>query len=487
MFFINPGKFPIHCVPYSIRQVILIIHAQVKAPLEIVVASVLAVLATATQHLVKVRRPTGQISPISLALMTFAISGDRKSSSDNAAFGALKAFDQAQTDLHKKSLIGHKAALMVWKAQCDGIASQIRKAAAHDESTDALAAQLHELHDKKPIRPKQTRLVYANATPQALSAGLHNNSQSAALISNDASGLLFGPTMSNLSMLCELWSGDRVIVDRVSKESFSLDNHLLSTSLMVQPKEFHRYLKTRGAHMRSSGYLARCLTSCPASIQGFREIFPDEFIPTAEIDIFHQRITELLSTNNTQPTGNLISFDSDAAAAWRKFFNDTEIAQRQGQIYDDIGDFASKIAENASRIAAIFSCYDGKMDSINLEYTQQATEISMWYLAQFKLLFGSEYQVSLEEQDAQLLEQWMMRHTPHKDGFIYVEKSYILQRGPNRLRSRERLNNALQQLAQLGRVAEFLDGKKRYIQFVPTPAPPMPSVAPLSWPPYTSR
>ena len=67
------------------------------------------------------------------------------------------------------------------------------------------------------------------------------------------------------------------------------------------------------------------------------------------------------------------------------------------------------------------------------------------------------------------------------DGSIYVEKSFILQRGPNRLRTRERLQSALQCLGLSGRVFELLDGKKRVIQFLPTQVIPIPGVAPLTW------
>lgn len=467
MYYFNPSNFPIHCIPLGIRQVILAIHAQTKAPLEIVVASVLAVLATAIQHILRVRRPSGQISPASLALLTFAVSGDRKSTSDNAAFVAIKEFEKSQANLHRKALSRHEAELIAWKAQRDGISSKIKQIAANGESTEALAAQLFELHDKKPTRPKETKILYANTTPQALAAGLHKNSSSAALVSNDASGLLFGPTMSNLSMYCELWSGDSIRVDRIGTDSFVLDAHVLSASLMVQPSEFERHQKTKGSHMRGSGYLARCLTSWPLSIQGFRELVPGEFIPTADTERFHQRITELLQTNSAQPTGDVISFDQAAAWAWTEFFNETESHQKQGLIYADIGDFASKIADNASRIAAIFSCYEGRTDSINLESTQQAIELAKWYLAQFKMAFGTPYKISEEQQDAMALEQWAIKSPREVDGFIYIDKSKIMQFGPNPIRNRDRLNRALAWLEFHGRATQWRSNRKTVVKFSP--------------------
>ncbi|MFG6455886.1 YfjI family protein [Roseateles sp. BYS96W] len=466
MYFNNPGNYPVYCFPAGIRQAILAMHAQTKAPLEIVGASVLAVLATATQHIARVQRPSGQIAPLSLALLTLAASGDRKTSSDDVAFVAIRAFEKAQADQRRSALERHEAELMAWKAQRDGVALQIKQYTAKGEPTEPLVSQLKELQSKKPTHPQVVKLVYADTTPEALSVGLHKNSASAALLSNEASRLLFGPAMSNLSMLSELWSGSSVPIDRVSAESFVLEA-LLTSSLMLQPSEFNRFQKTRGEHMRGSGYLARCLVSRPLSIQGFREIFPGEIIAVDDTERFHDRITELLRTNNTRPTGNVIGFNQHAACSWTAFFNETESQQKQGWFYADIADFASKIADNAARIAAIFSIYEGITDFIDQTSIHQAVEISKWYLAQFKMIFGTQFKLPEEQQDAMMLEQWVNRVPRAMDGFIYIDRSKIMQFGPNPLRNREKLNRALGWLEFHGRATQWRHGRKTVVKFTP--------------------
>lgn len=465
MYYFNPGNYPVNCFPPCIQQAILTMHAQTKAPVEIVAASVLAVLATATQHIAHVRRPSGQTSPLSLALLTLAASGDRKTSSDDAAFVAIRTFEKAQADQHRAALKRHEVELIAWKAQRDGIALQIKQYTAKGAQTEDLVAQLMELQEKKPLPPSSTRLIYADTTPEALALGLHNNSKSAALVSNEASRLLFGPAMSNLSMLSELWSGNSVPIDRVSAESFLLDA-LLTTSLMVQPSEFERYLRTKNAHMRGSGYLARCLVARPISIQGYRELVQGEFVATEDIKRFHERIAELLQINHTRPTGDMISFDPEASYAWTAFFNETETHQKPGCVYADITDFASKIADNASRISAIFSIYENK-DTVDYLSTCQAIAICNWYLTQFKVIFGTQSNITEEQQDAMMLEKWVNGCQRATDGFVYIERSKILQLGPNRLRNRERLHRALALLGYHGRVTQWKHGRKTIVKFSP--------------------
>lgn len=477
----NPSNYPIDCFPGELKQAILAFHAKVKAPIELVAASVMSAACICTQHLARVQRPTSQISPIGLALLTVATSGERKTSTDDLVLTPVRTFESKMVGKYEKALESYKAEIMGWRAHQSGLLRKIEKNGASGTSNSDLFSQLTELQDKKPPHPRLTKILYSDTTPQALALGLYKNSGSAALQSNEASKLLFGPAMENLALYSELWSSGRATVDRVTSESFTLNNIALTISLMVQPSEMDRYLSRKGSHMRGSGFLARCLVSRPVSIQGFREIIFGEFFETSSIERFHVRLSELLEVNNAQPADDLICFDDHAAAIWTDFFNKIERLQTPWGFYSDINDFASKIADNAARIAAIFSCYDGQFNVIGAEHIQRATVICEWYLAQFKMIFGSPSQIPLEQQDAILLERWLMTFRAHSDGLIYVEKSFILQRGPHRLRTRERLQSALQCLGSSGRLFELLDGKKRVIQFAPTQVIQMPGVAPLTW------
>jgi hypothetical protein len=482
-YFCHYGNFPIHHFPDELRQVILAIHAKTKAPVEIVAASVLTAISIATQHLARVQRPPGPISPIALALLTLAGSGDRKTSADDETLPPIRAFEAKQEEHYHAAMARHEVEMAAWNAYRAGLTRKITERGVKGESDTDLVSQLQQHQDRKPLRPQLTRLIYADATPQALGPSLHTNSPSAALHSNEASKLLFGPALENLGFLSEIWSSGTATVDRASSESFSVKNVALTISLMVQPSEFERYLKGRGAHARGSGFFARCLFAKPLSIQGFRQIFPNDFFAESAIEQFHHRLMELLETNSARPTGTILKFDGMAAMAWTDFFNETECLQQPGSFYSDIGDFASKIADNASRIAAIFCIYEGKTDSISLSHIQHAIEVSKWYLAQFKTMFGSSAQIPEDQQDAMLLHEWLMKFLPHNDGFIYVDKSYILQRGPNRVRISRRLNAALACMEFSGCASQWKHDRKTVIRLNPSiglfrPALPAPT---LNW------
>ncbi|WP_423969878.1 DUF3987 domain-containing protein [Citrobacter werkmanii] len=82
--------------------------------------------------------------------------------------------------------------------------------------------------------------------------------------------VFFRPSLGELDKLNTLWDGSSVIVDRISREGFVLQNARLTLSLMAQPSVISRFMAKRGEEARGTGFLARFLIAKPRLMAGQR-------------------------------------------------------------------------------------------------------------------------------------------------------------------------------------------------------------------------
>lgn len=135
----NP--FPVYALPPGLRDAVLEVHANVKAPIEIAVASALGALSLACQDQFDVRRPNGLVSPCSLSLITMADSGDRKTSCDKLFMRSIKDVELdaelAAPGEHEK----HEADLLVWTLQAKAIEKKLLKPQKKETQNAEIAAE----------------------------------------------------------------------------------------------------------------------------------------------------------------------------------------------------------------------------------------------------------------------------------------------------------------------------------------------------------
>ena len=108
----------------------------------------------------------------------------------------------------------------------------------------------------------------------------------------------------------------------------------------------------------------------------------------------------------------------EAKRTWIQFFNAVESGLNyQGQ-WAGLQDFASKAAENAARLAALFHLFEGKMGDIGSESMEQAIAVIHWHLKETRRLFDTGNQTN-ELSDARTLFEWLkekgLRQTTARD------------------------------------------------------------------------
>ena len=455
--------YPVQEFPPELQSVFYEIKDQSQAPDALIMGAMLASISHACQHAIAVKRGP-IVTPVCLNVILIADSGERKSAVEKLVMAANFDFARQKRLFGESQLKSFEASEDIWIAQRKGLMSKLKsavKGGLASEEIEEIEFDLKQHVQYKPEAPVVPKMLYTDTTIEALLQGLHGASKSAMLISAEGATIFFGPAIRSIDKLNILWDGGELHVDR-KDSSFTVENAKLTTSIMIQSAPFLKFQENRGEMARGLGYFARSLISYPPSTQGKRFINNLQEFQKVHLPGFHRRITELLSTDTAGSQCKVVSLSHDAMCRWLAFYNQVESNLSEGGYLADIRDFASKIADNVARIAALFHHYSGNDGEISLDSVNRACNIAVYYINEFKALFGAPV-ISKEQLDAQMLEDWLHEQFKKSNNIFPIPKQRLRTYGPNPLRNAGRLNSALHELAMSRKIQIGRQGKTEMI------------------------
>jgi putative DNA primase/helicase len=239
-------------------------------------------------------------------------------------------------------------------------------------------------------------------------------------------------------------------------------------SLAIQDATLRAFFDRTGTLARGTGWMARFLLAWPESTQGTR-MYAEAPERWPALAAFHKRLENLLQMP--------LPFDDDgrleppqlnltpaAKAAWIEYHDAIETELRRGGELIDVRDVASKSADNAARLAALFHVFehDGLGD-IGTESFQGAARLAAWHLNESRRYFGEMAQAP-ELSDAARLDAYLLAYLrdTHQGA---AGKRHLQQFGP--IRDGRRLDAALQELVDLDRVRLIKDVKRIMVEANP--------------------
>ncbi|BCA93913.1 hypothetical protein TUM19329_02740 [Legionella antarctica] len=472
---IEQQDYPLDVLPLIIREAVIEVQSYTKAPMALVAASALSSISLTCQTYIDIQRDGKLCGPTGLFMVTIADSGERKSTCDNFFTKAIYEYEQSKAVKAKSLIKKYDAQKEAWQAQCDGVKNEIRKKAAKGECTQDLESRLVSLGFTKPEPPKVPRLIYSDVTPEALKSNLAMVWPSAGIISSEG-GIVFGAhsmnkdtVMRNLATYNQGWDGKGIPTDRRTSESFGAQEVRLTMAVQVQEITIKEFTSRLGSLARGIGYFARVLFSWPASTQGQRFFTAaPEWWP--HLAIFQQRITQILNSpppiKNDVLTPKLMSLAPLAKLAWIKFHDTIEGELHQGGDLYEFRDVASKLADNAARLAALLSFFEfGDSEEVSAESFDGASLIALWHLNESKRFFG-ELSLSPELASADRLEGWLIRYCK-KNKVHAVPTSAVLQNGPSCVRKTSDMRLALCELQERYRARLNIDTTPNCIELNP--------------------
>jgi putative DNA primase/helicase len=469
----EPEHYPSDALPDTIRAAVEEVQGFTRAPVPLVASSALAALSLACQAHTDAKRAEKLTGPVSLFLLTVADSGERKSTCDNFFTSAIRQYQEERAEAMKPAIKEYQAAVEAWESKRGGIKEKIRQLAKDGKPTANLEAALCDLEHAKPERPRIPRLLYADATPEALAYGLAEQWPSGGVVSAEA-GIVFGShgmgkdsVMRSLSLLNVLWDGGALTVDRRTAESFTVRGARLTVALQVQETTLREFFARSGELARGTGFLARFLIAWPESTQGHRP-FTEAPANWPALAAFNRRIAAILEQpapvdENGALNPSLLTLTPEAKAAWVEYHDAIESELASGGELYDVRDVASKSADNAVRLAALFQMFESGLGAISADAFERASRIAAWHLSEARRFFG-ELALPAELADATRLDSWLIEYCKRERTHM-VGKNHVRQHGP--LRDGARLDTAIRELADLDRLRLEKDGKRLMIHLNP--------------------
>ena len=455
MNILQTPNYPVESFPPKLNAVLWEQFKNNEAALPTIGCSLIGALSGAIQDKVDVERMPGSCIPCSVNTWVVSGSGSRKTTIDRMLMKVFSVFEKTALKKMKPQLAAQKAKHLIWKSDFERFEKRLIGESGDDALAEEIQQELEELLLNEPKQISLPKILYRDATPEAIAKGLHAW-HSALLNTSEAGALLGGRTMSNLGFFSGLWDGDDLRIDRASSESYVVEGPRLTISLMVQEKTFAKFLSSQGSLSRDNGFLARFLVCYPAPLEGTRFGF-NATGSWEHHEAFQSRLFEILMSgipvDGVCAERKVLTLSVDAQVALKIFSNQVEADLAQGRFLSDIKDCASKVAENAVRLAGLFHYYEGLEGPISGDTLRRAVDICSWHMLEFKRLFAESPDMPLEFQDALALEKCLSGFSVAHPGQNWVLKKYLFTHGPNAVRKKARLDLALQVLWGQGKIA----------------------------------
>lgn len=262
---------PLDQLPEIFRLLITTIADSVQAPVDLVHAQALGVLAAATRGRIIV--DTGTWTELAtLYLATFAEPGERKSQVSEKVIKPLADFERKlrKDKLHEVEMANERRAL-----ESQRLESLRRKIANGKSDSLDLQAEYQATQEKLIACPERfmPRVLVGDVTPEALARTMSEQKGTIAVIQPEG-GLIanlngrYSDGMANLDLVNQAYGAEAVHVTRQGRPDIYIERPHMAIALNVQPAVFREM--SASAAMTQKGFLDRFLMTKPTSLLGHR-------------------------------------------------------------------------------------------------------------------------------------------------------------------------------------------------------------------------
>lgn len=425
-----PSPFPVEALGYTLEPAARAIHDIVRCPAALCCQSVLATSSLTAQGLANVRLPMGQVSPVSLYLLSIAESGERKSTSDREALRPIRNYEALLREDYGDRLHGYRNDKEAW----DRAREEIKK--KNKGNRQAIKEALDHLG--LPPRPPMTPLLTSDEpTIEGLHKSYIDGCPSQGIFSDEGGQFIAGHAMKAdggsrvraAAALSALWHGEPIRRVRSGEGAVILPNRRLSIFLQAQPDVAALWLSDQ--MLISQGILSRLLCCRPESEIGnrrWREPPKEDLLARYDARVAH--LIKLTPAENLEDGLNnlpVMSLSESAKRAWVGFYDHVETSCRPGGNLESIRGFASKIAENAVRITGVLHMMEeGTANKeVSEDCMERGIEVAQHYIAEALRL----YQACRVDPELQLAQRALVWLAERERKMISLPDMY--QRGLN--------------------------------------------------------
>jgi hypothetical protein len=270
--------------------------------------------------------------------------------------------------------------------------------------------------------------------------------------------------LSFAASLSQLWDGKAINRSRAGSRSVSLPGRRTTLHLAVQSIVIDGLLGDE--EIFAQGLPSRMLVAQPESLKGHRRFAEDDATllrreeANQKLEVYHRRLTDLLkrelpfaAKDFLELAPRRLTLEARDSRHLIDFYNVIEEQQVEGGCLVGISGFASKAAEQASRVAGNLALLeDPDADTVSFEQMKTAIAIMQYFLGEAVRIFDSG-KVSPRVRGAETLRKWLVE----KYAEDLVDVRTCVRYGPGSLREATKIRDLLKLLQEFGWVTP-LDG-----------------------------
>ncbi len=409
----DSSRFPTEAFPAPIRKFVEGVAESTQTPPEMVSVLVLTAFATICAKRARVCLDHRWQEPLCLYGVVVMSPANRKSAVAKEVVRPLNAIEEELRKEHQANL--EKSATRRGVLE-DALKAAQKRAAKHPEEreeeilkADELAKQLKELPS-----PWAPRLLADDVTPEAAAVLMSRNSGRLAIIAGETdffeilAGRYSNQGSPNIGLVLQGHSGDFLRVDRLNRDSVSIDEPALTLGLCVQPS----VLRDIGSNsqFRGRGFVARILFSMPKSTIGSRKLAPPKLeLPVVfGYDTCIRKTFKVLGMPGKDAIVHELRLAVGASDVFLRCRARYENALREGgELSGDLIGWAGKMPGQIARIAALITLMeDPSKRLIDKSTMERAVSIGEYFVAQAKAVFRT-MGASQSMVDARRLLDWI--------------------------------------------------------------------------------
>ncbi len=363
--------FPVDTLPPWLRDWVTALATALQCPVDLPAMLGLAVLALCAAKRYKAHVIQGWDEPLNLYVAVALKPGESKSPAFAAAIRPVSNFvteERRRTDPEIRAAI---ARADVAAKRADHLKTRAAKASAPEEYAKSLALVEEAVLEQAAIEvPVHLRLVLDDVTSESLEAVLRQQGGRIALMSDEGGpfelmGGRYSNGVPNIDVYLKGHSGNQITTDRIGREGGTIQEPAITIGLAIQPDVIASLRDKKG--FRGRGLLARFLWSIPESLVGRRDPDPPP-VPLEVSQAYEDAITSLLRRpTRRDETGEVKSRPMEFTAAAYELVVGLR-AKNEGKLglggeYEDVADWANKLAGETVRIAGLLQLADHALES----------------------------------------------------------------------------------------------------------------------------
>lgn len=465
-------EFPVDALGPVLAPAARAIAGQAQCAMACAANSVLAVASLAAQGRADAVLPIGQgkRTPLSLYLLTVLESGERKSTADSFALKPVRDYERELAEAEQSARLSYHAAAAAHETAAKALHGK------HKNDRAALRAALMDL-GPAPLPPLVSILAPGgDQTFEGVFRIYQQGRPSLAMLCDDGASFLGGHSLKaenkagTVANLCRAWDGSRLERIRSGDGVSVLYDRRLAAHIMIQPGVAGEFLGD--AKFADQGLLARFLLSAPQSMAGTEARLRNEdasaeraaaAAAAANLAQYNAAIDRLLrapirwKNEHDRSAGielEALPLSEDARRLYVRLHNATMQAMGPNQPLETVRPFASKLTENAVRLAGILTLIDhADATQIEAETLAHASTLARYYAEEaVRLTDAAATDPAMKQADT--LRRWLLSRPGDVIGLATVYQSGQ----PKSLRTAKAAREAMQVLADHRCVIPLPDG-----------------------------